>query len=604
MTAPSAGLGVAELLLEALPRLYAAQINAGKSTGTTLDPALLEVIGALGSALERGELELDLGGPAPAEVNASHWPQRHRQALTHSPLSTDAAQLNEAPEAPLVLVDDRLVRWRRWHQQLEGVMESLIHRARSPLPAIADPSQQRLALDRAAAAGLDQTQQGAVAAALHHGLVLLGGGPGTGKTSTVVQILAAQLSLQPALRIQLAAPTGKAAARLQQAIENGAGSLDPAVAIKLRRTPCSTLHRLLDSNGERFGRHRRHPLELDLLVVDEMSMVDLPLMEALLDALPAACRLVLVGDPAQLPPVGPGPVLLELQRPARLKALGEAAVQLTTTYRNHGAIAELANWLRGREGSDLHGIDLRGLASQLEGRPSSGNLSWQQANPVRGLPAALLEPLRRRQQQLASLAAAMASSSQPAHGASALLAALGEMLILTPVRRGRWGVEAIHQTLLGDAATAGPGAWPPGTPVLCCRNLPDLGLANGDLGVVVHRRGGERRLLFAAASGGPGRTAASAEAAASRDPLHADPASPERPSSEPRNQDNLRWLHPAQMAGAVEPALALTVHKAQGSEADTVIVLLPNPERDDPRLLYTALTRARHHALLITAPLT
>ncbi|QPN58818.1 AAA family ATPase [Synechococcus sp. CBW1002] len=579
MTSAAAGLGLAELLLEALPRLYATQINAGKCTATPLDPALLEVMAALGSALERGELDLDLEGPAPAEVEASHWPQRHRQALAHSPLSTEAIQLNEAPEAPLVLVDGRLVRWRRWHQQLEGVMESLIQRARSPLPAIADSSPQRLALDRAAAAGLDRTQQRAVAAALHHGLVLLGGGPGTGKTSTVVQILAAQLSLQPALRIQLAAPTGKAAARLLQAIEDGAGCLAPAVAGKLRRTPCGTLHRLLESNGERFGRHRHRPLQLDLLVVDEVSMVDLPLMEALLDALPATCRLVLVGDPAQLPPVGPGPVLLELQRPARLKALGEAAVQLTTTYRNHGAIAELANWLRGREGHDPQGSNLHGLASQLEACRSSGNLAWQQANPVRGLPAALLEPLRRRQLQLASLAAAMASSSQPTDGASALLEALGEMLILTPVRRGRWGVEAIHQALLGDAATAGPGAWPPGTPVLCCRNLPDLGLANGDLGVVVHRRGGARRLLFAAASGGPDRAAAS-------------------------NQDHLRWLHPAQMAGAVEPALALTVHKAQGSEADTVIVLLPDPERDDPRLLYTALTRARHQALLITAPLT
>ena len=155
---------------------------------------------------------------------------------------------------------------------------------------------------------LDAQQRQAVATLLHQGLVLLEGGPGTGKTSTVAGMIAALRAREPGARIHLAAPTGKAAARLRAAT---GGTL-----------PCTTLHRLLESRGERFGRHRGRPLDLDLLVVDEVSMVDLGLMGALLEALPDACRLVLVGDPAQLPPIAPGAVLQELQRPDRRDRLG------------------------------------------------------------------------------------------------------------------------------------------------------------------------------------------------------------------------------------------------------------------------------------------
>ncbi|MEB3264252.1 MAG: AAA family ATPase [Synechococcus sp.] len=533
--------GLAPLLLEALPRLYA----------TAADPALQELIAALAAALERGSLELDLEGPPPPQVEPAGWPERHRAALARSPLA--------APHAPLVLVDGRHLRWRRWHGQMEAVLEALVQRALTPLEPLPEQADLRQARQAAAARGLDPQQQQAVVAALRGGLLLLGGGPGTGKTSTVVEILASQLRRQPALRLHLAAPTGKAATRLQEAVRRGAADLEPPLRKRLGPISATTLHRLLESNGERFGRHRRHPLDLDLLVVDELSMVDLPLMEALLEALPAPARLVLVGDPAQLPPVGPGAVLLELQRPERQEALGEACVLLRTTYRNAGAIADLAQELR-------HWSEpgLRQLAGPLAQLPPQGNLRWHPARPADGLPAAVLEPLRRRQRQLERLATAAGQEEEEGGPAlEALLAALGELLVLAPLRRGRWGVETIHAAVLGASASGGAGRWPVGTPVLCCRNLPDLGLANGDLGVLLRQPHGEVRLVFG----------------------------------------QVLRLHPAQLEGAVEPALALTVHKAQGSEAERVIVLLSDLDQGDPRLLYTALTRARREALLITPPL-
>jgi exodeoxyribonuclease V alpha subunit len=135
---------------------------------------------------------------------------------------------------------------------------------------------------------------------------------------------------------------------------------------------------------------------------------------------------------------------------------------------------------------------------------------------------------------------------------------------MAPQRQGRWGLEAIHRTLLGGRREGDLQDLPAGTPVLCRRNLPELELANGDVGLLVGGPGPSARLLFGDGNG------------------------------------EVIWIHPGQLAGAAEPALALTVHKAQGSEAEEVIVLLPSGGCRDGRLLYTALTRARQGALLLT----
>jgi exodeoxyribonuclease V alpha subunit len=537
---------LATALVEALPRLV----------GAPADPAVLELLAALATALERGELELDLAGAPPAEVSQERWPGWHRQALAHSPLAVEASALESRPEAPLVLEGDSL-RWRRWHGQLQAVLAALIARAEQPLAETADPGAIAQAVERARQAGLDGQQQRAVAAVLGHGLVLLGGGPGTGKTSTVVQMLAAALGHRPALRLHLAAPTGKAASRLSQALRAGASGLDPELAARLSQAPCTTLHRLLESNGERFGRHRGHPLALDLLVVDEVSMVDLPLMQALVEALPAHCQLLLVGDPHQLAPVGPGAVLLELSRPERLQQLGAAAVQLQTTYRNNGAIAATAASLR--DGAQAAAT---ALLEHLQGLGPSDNLRWLCQNP-RQLPRAVLEPLRQHQQRLAELAASLGWHNRECpEGWGTLLEELERCILLSPVRQGRWGVEQLHRQLLGDGFGRPLQQWPLGTPVLNRRNLAEHNLANGDIGVLVERPG---------------------------------PAGPERLVL----MDGGRLFHPARL-GEAEPALALTIHKSQGSQYGAVLLLLPPTRRWDPRLIYTGLTRARQQALVVT----
>jgi exodeoxyribonuclease V alpha subunit len=506
-------------LAEALPRLY----------GVPPDPRLTELIQALLWALEQGDLAIDLQGPAPQGISSEGWPEAHRAAL-------EASTLALPPHGPLAL-DGNQLRWRRWQQLRQAVLEELMRRAEHQTP---------LQEGLAAADRLDAQQLLAIRTALERNLMVLAGGPGTGKTSTVAHLLEAVAQQKEEARIHLAAPTGKAAARLRAAT----GS----------RWPCTTLHQLLESRGEgEFRRNRQRPLKLDLLVVDEVSMVDLALMEALLRALPQDARLVLVGDPAQLAPVAPGAPLQDLLQGGLPPALQGAVVTLQTPYRNAGAIARVATALR-HTIEDPHGPPtdpITVLRPELNALAPADNLHWQEAE-AGPLPAVVLRRLQAHLKRLKQAASACTPGTK--EGWPALLRLRDELLVLTPRHRGAWGVEAVHRQLLGEASIAALPTWPTGTPVICARNLHDLGLSNGDLGVWM--AGQDPWLVF--------------------------------------GQDRPIWLHPSQLTGALEPAAALTVHKAQGSESNVVMVLLPEPHSADSRLLYTALTRARQEAWLFT----
>ena len=523
--------GLAPVLQDSLLRLLPPPPEADRDT-------LQALVMALCQALERGELGIDLDAPPPEGLAAEGWPEQQLQAL-------DAAGWLDA----VIVRDGGWLRWRRWHGQLQQCLAQITSRAQQPYQPAAAQAALQAVQAIVAAAGLDAQQRAAVSALLRHQLVLLLGGPGTGKTSTVAAMLRAALEVQPELRVQLAAPTGKAAARLAAALQG-----EP-------QRPCSTLHRLLEARGSgRFGRNARRPLELDLLVVDEVSMVDLPLMAALLEALPAEARLVLVGDPGQLPPVGTGAVLEELCRPVPRRELGAAVVELSTTYRNNGAIAAAAEILRGRQpGTAAAGDPLAALRPQLEHLGSGDNLAWLEA-PAQLLPSAVLQALQEQQHELAQRCLALRWNGPEPHpgDSDALLRQLEQRIALSPVRQGPWGVEALHRALLGAAAQAPLERWPLGTPVLNRRNSPEQELANGDTGVLV-RRHGEPWVLMSSG----------------------------------------RLLHPARLAGA-EPALALTVHKAQGSQYQEVLLLAAPSRHSDARLLYTGLTRARKRAVLVT----
>jgi exodeoxyribonuclease V alpha subunit len=421
-------------------------------------------------------------------------------------------------------------------------------------------------------------QKLAVALALENRLTLISGGPGTGKTTTVAALLACLLATDPELRIALAAPTGKAAARLIEALGSRAGGLPAELQARLPRE-AHTVHRLLGVTPEpgRFRHHAGNPLAVDVLVVDEASMLDLALATRLVEAVPPGARLILLGDKDQLAAVEAGAVFAELSASPALGAACVARLAEISGIPAHaivppvegsaaGPLADCVVWLTashrfaadsgiGRLAALIREGDGAGAVDCLAGGDPA--LGWLDAAPAFAAMQAGYRPY---------LDALRAGA-----GPAGLFAAFDAFRVLCPLREGPRGVAAVNEALarwlrgsLAHPADPGPlSPWFPGRPVMVLRNDPALGLFNGDVGLCLAEASGEILVHFPDGTGG------------------------------------WRTLPPLRLPEH-ETALAMTVHKAQGSEFGEVLVLLPEqPVRVMSReLLYTAVTRARERVTL------
>ena len=395
-------------------------------------------------------------------------------------------------------------------------------------------------------------QREAAQAALTRRFTVISGGPGTGKTSTVARILALlmELAVDDPPFILLAAPTGKAAMRLKQSICQSLVEL-PLSESRRAGMPqeVSTIHRLLGvipgQSGFRHGRGNQ--LACDVLVVDEASMVDLPLMASLLEALPDDARIILLGDRDQLASVEAGAVLSDLCAGSSdlPRPTGErpAIIQLTKSYRfhDHSGIGRLSRLINAGDGAGALELLTSGHCSDI---------CWHRLPPD----GAFAETFKKL---AAEEFAAFAGAASPA----AALEALEHFRVLAPLREGLHGISTLNRLvesalspLWRDAAQGSHLL-----PVMVTGNNYDLGLYNGDTGLVSVARGDEGQMVFF-----PG------------------------PDEVPRSFSALR-LPPH------ETAFALTVHKCQGSEFDRIVLILPDQLSDvlSRELLYTAVTRAR-----------
>jgi exodeoxyribonuclease V alpha subunit len=511
--------------------------------------------------------------PAPAAwrdaLSASSWVAR-----------ADTAGSEDEGATPLVFDGERLYLLRYFDYE-RRLARALAARAQpDPAPLDAAWSEARLAtLFPALAPDPADAQAEAARRGLRQRLLLLSGGPGTGKTTTVARVLI--LKIEDALRrglppprIALAAPTGKAAARLVEALRETIATLDPAhapaaeVAAALPRE-ARTLHRLLGlrEDDPRPKHDARQPLPFDLVVVDEASMVDLPLMAKLVEAVAPDAGLLLVGDPDQLPSVETGDVLAVLDAVASEGGmLADNRVALTRRWRQQAEleVGTLADHVRrGEAGAALEA--LRG--ARLRG------VRWIESGAR--APAPLL-----REFALPALRA-IAQAPDPREG----LRRARAVRVLTAVREGPHGSLALNAQLAPALRPPGarPGALFHGALVMVTQNSYRHGLYNGDIGLAWRDPDASLRVWFERDDGDGALREGDADTHGPHAGLRA-------------------WL-PAALP-AHEPAFALTVHKSQGSEFDAVVLVLPPPDGGFARALsreglYTGLTRARRELVLL-----
>ena len=512
--------------------------------------------------------------PPPLPATAS-W----SASLLASPYLSDGR--DDGSGRPLVFAAGGIA-LRRYHDY-EVRLARALRALRGPVEPAVDPEwlRERIAalFQRDANAGLDR-QALAAALAQFERLVLLTGGPGTGKTTTVARVLA--LAVDAArrrdvrLRVALAAPTGKAAARLSEALResyaqlHAQGRIDAALHDLLPRA-ASTLHRLLGGRPDsvRFRHDEAHPLPADFVVVDEASMVDLPLMCKLVTALAPSTRLILLGDRDQLPSVETGDVLAALCDAAgpgtawpRATANRLAAV-LGVDVEERALSMPLTRVELDRNRRQSEALDVSGLSAAIRSGDAETALAGLRADAYRGV--------RWRSGRDAALAAFVLEHALTHHrevacapDVATALSMLRRHRVLTAVREGEAGSRTLNARIA--IALQRPGAREDaffhGRPLIIRENSYRHGLYNGDVGLVWLDADGAMRVWFETDSG-------------------------------PR-----AWL-PAALP-AHESAFALTVHKSQGSEFDDVLLVLP--ERSvrvaSRELLYTGITRARRSLTL------
>ncbi|MEF9956793.1 MAG: exodeoxyribonuclease V subunit alpha [Acinetobacter sp.] len=488
------------------------------------------------------------------------------EALGDLVVSSDVATTQVAP---CVYDQQGLALYRYW--QLEQRLALQICRLKRQTIQVVDVSEYQTLLT-------DPHQQAALNMVLQQSLSIITGGPGTGKTYTLARIIAALNQKIPDIRIAMAAPTGKAAQRMQEALQNSFN--DPKliesglITEELRHQSTQTLHRLLGLGTRQIPRfHQHQPLPYDVIVVDEASMLDLNLATLLFEAIPESCRIILLGDANQLASVDVGSVLADLQQ---VESLTENRVQLQKSQRfSEGAkIGQLAAFIQKQKNETEASNVLSRLEEQIvkPSELSSVKLSNDMPDLIQleYLPENAQLEIETYQQKLMlgfqNYLDAIQLYLQDENHSDAIVKVIQSFdayRILTAVRHGSLGIEKLNQYaeqwFNRQLKQTTVGEWYVGRPVMMTYNDYQLGISNGDIGICFKHR--------------------------NQQPQQFEVFFPSL------NQ----WITAHRLPRNMQTAFALTIHKSQGSEfSHTAIVLDASAEKLlSQELIYTAVTRAK-----------
>ncbi|WP_312333144.1 exodeoxyribonuclease V subunit alpha [Acinetobacter variabilis] len=470
--------------------------------------------------------------------------------------------------APFIFENQQLYLYRYW--QLEQAVATQIARIKSQAITPVNLSER----DRNLLT--DPQQKQALEMVAKQGLNIITGGPGTGKTYTLAHIIAVLHEALPNIRIAMAAPTGKAAQRMQEALQKALHSekLQAFELEALKQLQPVTLHRLLGLG--RLGRprfHAKQPLPYDVIVVDEASMLDLSLSQMLLAAVPDSARLILLGDADQLASVDVGTVLADLQQTS---VLADNRVNLITTRRftsgaRIGAMAHFiqqehvpASVLNQFEQQVVAASELQAIALDQVEIDQLQRQYLPEINPTTGLQLdQYYDQLMYGYQAYADAIKQAQDQTDFEQYVQQAIQHFDHYRILTAIRHGDLGLNKINQQIeqrfLASVGKLKQGDWYTGRPVMMTYNDYQLGLSNGDIGICFWREQ-EGQSQFEVYF----------------------------PSLE-------KWVLATRLPKSIETAFALTIHKSQGSEFTHTAVVLDQQAKNllSKELIYTAITRAK-----------
>ena len=552
-----------------------------------LDPStsdeVLAAVALASLAIAHGHAGFDPAQPRQLVDADIAWPDADawmQQLAASRFVATPQSADDEADTAPLVL-ENGLLYLRRYREYERRLAMQLGRIASQEMPATGIEPIAPLFASLFPDARDGDHQAHAAALALRRTLLLVTGGPGTGKTTTIARLLVLRIAQalhadRPPPRIALAAPTGRAADRmadsLRRAVAQMAGLAIDAASLDALPTQASTLHRLLGTipDSPRFRHGNDNPLPFDIVVVDEASMVDLPLMCKLVDAVADGAQLILLGDPDQLPSVEAGDVLAAILSAAGdgdalsmddAAALRPLLADVPVDAEADGLCGHRVHLQRGWRQDES--LDLAPLAQAVRNGDGAEALSLLRGGALANVHfhENVEDPLQARPDLLAHFRA-LATHTDPAQA----LQHANRLRLLTALREGPQGARGLNariESALSGRRIGSPPAWFPGRLLLVTENSYRHGLFNGDVGICLAGADGTPLAWFVDNGRGDG-------------------------------SNGVRAFHPAALP-AHESAFAMTVHKAQGSEFDEVWLQLP---RSDSRvlsreLLYTGLTRAR-----------
>ena len=547
----------------------------------TDDPRHLWLAALTSHQWGRGHACLDLATLPTQAAALLGWSDEQTAAIpTDLQQAASTLPWTQGVASPLVLVEDkhgtRLYLRRAWTAE-QNIRHNITQRLALPCEVPADLQPRLDELFAPTRDGAPDRQRLACEVAAQNRITLITGGPGTGKTTTVVKLLSLLVgTASQALQIHLAAPTGKAASRLSESISNALTQMPAAVQTRIP-TQAQTLHRLLQTHSQTS---QVHQLATDVVVVDEASMIDLEMMARLLQAVPLTARLILLGDKDQLASVEAGAVMSQLCTGSLLQ---HQTVTLTHSHR-FDALSGIGQWARAvntdvadntpalkalwQDAPDwLATLPLQHSMNLDEGdeasEPDVTRLQLSSASDPK-LAVGLRYGWRH---WLALLDAHRPSKNAPAAPcndaqAVALLNAFTEFCVLCAVREGPLGVVQLNAQV-EQALGLGQSPWYVGRPVMVTRNDYSLELMNGDIGLCLPSPDGVLRVAFPAVDGG------------------------------------VRWVMPSRL-DSVETVFAMTVHKSQGSEFAHVLLVIPALESPvlTRELVYTGLTRAKKRLTL------